>query len=95
MSGNLESCMGYIITTFKKYAGSDKDSSTLSQDELCEMVKKEFPSLCKNEKKDQILKGIFGSMDMDGDQKVSFKEFVVFLGCLTLALEECLGGKKK
>ncbi|OCT66704.1 protein S100-G [Xenopus laevis] len=87
MAANLEQQIIQLIGTFKKYAGKDGDSSSLNQAELTEMAMKEFPSLCKNEKKDEILKGVFGKMDMDGDKKVTFDEFAMFFCFITIALE--------
>ncbi|XP_075699489.1 protein S100-A5-like [Rhinoderma darwinii] len=84
----LQDLMITLISTFDKYAKGDGDSSTLSQNELFELAKKEFPALCQSEKKDEILKGVIGQMDMDGDNKVNFKEFVIFISCLTIALKE-------
>ncbi|XP_053331590.1 protein S100-G-like [Spea bombifrons] len=91
MAGNLEAIMVGLVAVFKKYAGKDGDAQTLSKSELTELALKEFPTLSKAENKDSVLKGVFGQMDMDGDNKVTFKEFVIFFGCLTIALEEHLG----
>ncbi|XP_053560378.1 protein S100-P-like [Bombina bombina] len=88
MSGNLENFIGILTSTFRKYAGKDGKDSTLSQDELCDLAVKEFPTLCNSSKKDDILKGIIGQMDMDGDKTVTFKEFVMFTGFLAIALED-------
>ncbi|KAM4690944.1 protein S100-A4-like [Rhinophrynus dorsalis] len=85
---NLENSMVQIIGCYKKYAGKDGDCSSLSQAELAELATKEFPTLCNSKDKDKILSGIFGQMDMDGDKKVDFKEFCIFLCCIMMALEE-------
>ncbi|KAG9462272.1 hypothetical protein GDO78_014494 [Eleutherodactylus coqui] len=85
----LEKLMAEIIVCFRKHAGSDGNSGTLSQQELSEMAKKEFPSLCQSPKKDEILKDIFAQMDIDGSNTVDFKEFMVFLSCITIAVEDC------
>ncbi|XP_053551493.1 protein S100-G-like [Bombina bombina] len=93
MGEKLEDLMIKLIGTFKTYAGKDGDGNFLNQDELCELATKEFPTLCTSGKKDEILKGIIGEMDMDGDKKVSFKEFIIFFGFLSLALEDYMGKK--
>ncbi|XP_063295284.1 protein S100-A4-like [Pelobates fuscus] len=90
MSGNLETCMVQICSTFQRYAGKDGDAKTLSKTELVELATKEFPALCSNQNKDEVLKGVFGQLDMDGDGKVDFKEFCIFICCLTMALKEHL-----
>ncbi|XP_040267988.1 protein S100-B-like [Bufo bufo] len=86
----LQAVMITMMKTFDSYAKGDGDSSTLSKSELINMVQKEFPALCESQKKDEILKGIFGQMDMDGDGKVDFKEFSIFMACVTMALKESL-----
>ncbi|KAG9463314.1 hypothetical protein GDO78_022008 [Eleutherodactylus coqui] len=85
----LEKLMGEMIVCFRKYAGSDGNSGTLSQQELSEMAKKEFPTLCQSPKKDEILKEIFTQMDRDKSNTIDFKEFMIFLTCMTMALEDC------
>ncbi|KAM4665127.1 protein S100-A2-like [Discoglossus pictus] len=94
MCGNLEEVVLKMIITFEKYARKDGDGSTLSQDELCDLAVKEFPTLCRSTKKDDILKGILGSMDLDRDNKVCFKEFTVFIGCLAMAIRDQLSEGK-
>ncbi|XP_040267986.1 protein S100-A2-like [Bufo bufo] len=86
----LQGVMITVMKTFDSYAKGDGDSSTLSKSELINLVQKEFPALCESQKKDEILKGICGQMDMDGDSKVDFKEYVTFLACVTMALKESL-----
>ncbi|XP_044128297.1 protein S100-G-like [Bufo gargarizans] len=86
----LQSVMVTLMKTFDSYAKGDGDSGTLSKSELISLVQKEFPALCESQNKDEILKGIFGQMDMDGDNKVNFKEFIIFLACLTISLKESL-----
>ncbi|XP_040267987.1 protein S100-A2-like [Bufo bufo] len=86
----LQGVMITMMKTFDSYAKGDGDSSTLSKSELINLVQKEFPALCESQKKDEILKGIFGQMDMDGDGKVDFKEYVTFLACVTICLKKSL-----
>ncbi|OCT69539.1 protein S100-A2 [Xenopus laevis] len=90
MAGNLEQLIIHLIATFKKYAGKDGDCSSLNQNELTDLAVKEFPSLCNNAKKDEILKGVMGKMDMDGDKKVTYEEFAMFFCFISIALEESL-----
>ncbi|XP_053331592.1 protein S100-G-like [Spea bombifrons] len=91
MAGNLEAIMVGLMAIFKKYAGKDGEGQSLSKSELTELALKEFPTLSKTENKDNILQGVFGQMDMDGDNEVTFKEFVLFVGCVTMALGDHLG----
>ncbi|KAG8535613.1 hypothetical protein GDO81_028152 [Engystomops pustulosus] len=86
----LQDQMIEMIKVYKHYAAADGIQGSLSKDELATLASEQFPALCQNQKKADILKGIFGEMDMDGDNKISFKEFVIFIGCLTIALQESL-----
>ncbi|XP_077110924.1 protein S100-A4-like [Ranitomeya variabilis] len=86
----LQDQMIGIILTFNDYAKGDGDCSSLSQAELFELAKKEFPALSQNQSKDELLKGIFGKLDMDGDKKVDFKEFMLFISCLAMAIKESI-----
>ncbi|KAE8588940.1 hypothetical protein XENTR_v10022827 [Xenopus tropicalis] len=86
MAINLEQMAMHLNVIFKKYAGKDGDCSSLNQNELCEMALKEFPHLCTSEKKDAILNGVIGKMDMDGDKKVTFEEFALFFAFISIAL---------
>ncbi|XP_078526062.1 protein S100-P-like [Lissotriton helveticus] len=85
---NLEFLMLKLIETFDKYAGRDGDSRTLSQSELVQLAKAEFPSLCKAGKDDDVLKGICGSMDIDGDKLVTFQEFGTFIVAVASLLKD-------
>ncbi|XP_078527480.1 protein S100-P-like [Lissotriton helveticus] len=85
---NLEALMCTMIEKFNKYAGEDKDSSTLSQPELIKMAKAEFPTLCKMDKSGDILKGICGKMDLDGDHVVTFQEYGIFMISIACVLRE-------
>ncbi|XP_073493482.1 protein S100-A2-like isoform X2 [Phyllobates terribilis] len=86
----LQDQMIAMIFTFDSYAKGDGDSSSLSQDELFQLAKKEFPALSQNQNKDELLKGIFGKLDTDGNKKVDFKEFMIFISCLTMAIKESI-----
>ncbi|XP_029435264.1 protein S100-G-like [Rhinatrema bivittatum] len=93
-SCNLETVINNLIQTFDKYARSEGDKGTLSPNELCALARNEFPSLCKDTKSEAILTGILGDMDLDGDKEVTFKEFVLFLCFLTMAIKEIKSEKK-
>ncbi|KAG8560270.1 hypothetical protein GDO81_014871 [Engystomops pustulosus] len=86
----LQDQMIEMMKVYQHYAAADGIQGSLSKDKLATLASAEFPTLCQNQKKDDILKGIFGEMDMDGDNKISFKEFAIFLGSLTIALKESL-----
>ncbi|XP_071970598.1 uncharacterized protein [Engystomops pustulosus] len=89
-SMTLQDQMIEMMKVYQHYAAADGIQGSLSKDKLATLASAEFPTLCQNQKKDDILKGIFGEMDMDGDNKISFKEFAIFLGSLTIALKESL-----
>ncbi|KAK3551549.1 hypothetical protein QTP70_019815 [Hemibagrus guttatus] len=90
----LQQGMDMIIDTFYKYAGTDKDKSTLSKAELKEMLTKELGQYfgqCKDQQKlDQTLK----SLDCNADGKVDFQEFITMLTCITLLCNDKVPKKK-
>ncbi|KAJ1081035.1 hypothetical protein NDU88_001221 [Pleurodeles waltl] len=85
---NLEILMVKLIQTFDKYACTDGDSSSLSQGELIKLAKAEFPSLSKAGKDEDVLKGICGHMDIDGDKQVTFQEFGTFIVAVASILKK-------
>ncbi|XP_069074161.1 protein S100-A2-like [Pleurodeles waltl] len=85
---NLEEVICKMIEKFDKYAGEDKDSRTLSQPELIKLAKAEFPTLSKIDKSGDVLKGICGKMDLDGDKFVDFQEYGIFLISIACILRE-------
>ncbi|XP_069507088.1 protein S100-G-like [Ambystoma mexicanum] len=93
---NCEQICLQMAAIFHKYADSDGDCSSLSQPELMKLAKSEFPTLCKSEKGDDILKLICSSMDLNGDKMITFDEFCMFNCALTTALHnpKKAGGKK-
>ncbi|XP_068108511.1 protein S100-A4-like isoform X2 [Hyperolius riggenbachi] len=86
--GTIEDMMIALIQKFDFYAKGDGDGSSLNQDELCKLAEKEFPSLCASKKKDEILKSVIMKMDMDGDKKVTFDEYMIFLSCLIMIIQQ-------
>ncbi|XP_030043419.1 protein S100-P [Microcaecilia unicolor] len=85
---NLESALNFIRQKFYSYSGTDGDKSTLSANELGALARKEFPSLCRDPKSEEVLKSVLMDMDMDGDKKLNYKEFVLFLVCLSIVMDE-------
>ncbi|XP_078525683.1 protein S100-P-like isoform X1 [Lissotriton helveticus] len=86
---HLEELCGAMIQTFKKYSGADGKDGELNQDELSKLLKVEFPSLSASGKDEDLSKEVMKAMDLDGDQKVSFREFAVFLARMSTLMEEC------
>ncbi|XP_072283883.1 protein S100-A4-like [Pyxicephalus adspersus] len=83
---NLEDLVSLFIVKFQQYSGKDQDKDTLSQDELCALAVKEFPTLCASQNKQDILNGIIGKMDANKDKKVDFEEFMCFSACVAIAI---------
>ncbi|XP_078525232.1 protein S100-P-like [Lissotriton helveticus] len=75
----LEELCGTMIQTFKKYSGADGE---LNQEELSKLLK-------ASGKDEDLSKEVMKTMDLDGDQKVSFREFAVFLARMSTLMEEC------
>ncbi|XP_078526252.1 protein S100-A2-like [Lissotriton helveticus] len=86
---HLEELCGAMIQTFKKYSGADGKDGELNQEELSKLLKEEFPSLSASGKDEEMAKEAMKMMDLDGDQKVSFREFAIFLATLSMLMEEC------
>ncbi|XP_069499015.1 protein S100-G-like [Ambystoma mexicanum] len=89
MALNLEQVLAHINYTFKKYSGADGNAGELNQEELKRLVQAEFPSLSKMESGDKMIKTVMAMMDCDGDNSVSFKEYVLFLTFLSIEMEQC------
>ncbi|XP_077319986.1 protein S100-G-like [Lithobates pipiens] len=88
---NVEDCMTLMILKFEEYAKKrDSDGDTLSTDELYDLAVAEFPTLCGSGKKDEVLKGIIGKMDVNNDKKVTFEEFMCFSASVAIAIREIL-----
>ncbi|OCT66703.1 protein S100-G [Xenopus laevis] len=83
----LEKSIFDLVETYKKYAGDD---CVLNQEELRKLAMKEFPTLCQSDQKDDIMKKVFAQMDMDGDNKVTFKEFALFYCYIAISLGEMM-----
>ncbi|XP_078525684.1 protein S100-P-like isoform X2 [Lissotriton helveticus] len=79
---HLEELCGAMIQTFKKYSGADGKDGELNQDELSKLLK-------ASGKDEDLSKEVMKAMDLDGDQKVSFREFAVFLARMSTLMEEC------
>ncbi|KAG8430040.1 hypothetical protein GDO86_018607 [Hymenochirus boettgeri] len=84
---NLEFCMQAIIGIYYKYSSKDGVPDSLNQDELKQLVMEQFPILSANAKKEDLMKTVFGAMDFDQDNKVSFREYVTFIAFLIDALQ--------
>ncbi|XP_073466395.1 protein S100-A4-like isoform X2 [Aquarana catesbeiana] len=87
----VEDCMTLMILKFEDYArrhGADKN--TLNINQLYDLGTTEFPTICGNAKKEDMLKGIIGKMDANKDKKVTFEEFMCFSSSVAIALRELL-----
>ncbi|XP_069074158.1 protein S100-A4-like [Pleurodeles waltl] len=84
----LEKHCETMLQTFKKYSGKDGNSGELDQAELCQLVKNEFPSLSGSGKDEEAVGEVMKMMDMDGDKRVTYKEFAMFLAILSMVMEE-------
>ncbi|KAK3551548.1 hypothetical protein QTP70_019816 [Hemibagrus guttatus] len=91
----LQQGMDMIIDTFYKYAGTDKDKSTLSKAELKELLTKElgeyFGGLCNDP---EALNKILKDLDTNADGKVDFQEFITMLTCITMMCNKKVPKKK-
>ncbi|XP_060701890.1 protein S100-P-like [Hemiscyllium ocellatum] len=78
---DLEKCMELLIKTFHEHAGTDSNSSTLSRDELTNLVKTQLPRFVPKDK--ECEQKFLDFVDCSGDGEVDFLEYVTALACLT------------
>ncbi|XP_047216231.1 protein S100-A5-like [Girardinichthys multiradiatus] len=83
MSGIL-GAITILKKTFDKYAGEDKDKTTLSKKELANMLKTELPGAGGD--KQAEVDEFFKMLDEDGDGLVNFKEYIIFVATLAMII---------
>ncbi|XP_062279390.1 protein S100-A11-like [Scomber scombrus] len=78
----MESAIGMLVSQFKKYAGSDGSSDTLSKDEFCRLVASELPNFVKNADDPTVTDRLMSSLDKNNDGELNFLEFWQLIGHL-------------
>ncbi|KAK2494349.1 hypothetical protein MC885_019562 [Smutsia gigantea] len=82
----LESNIETIINIFHQYSVRLDPRDSLSQKEFKQLVKKELPNFLKKQKKnDKAINHIMEDLDTNEDKQLSFEEFSMLVGKLTVA----------
>ncbi|XP_063779741.1 protein S100-P [Pseudophryne corroboree] len=79
----LETAIVMIIDVFDKYASTEGDKNSLTKGELKTLFEKELPGFIENAKDKDACDKILKDLDHDGDSKIDFNEFIVFVATLT------------
>ncbi|KAM5295290.1 protein S100-B-like [Glossophaga mutica] len=87
MSTLLENVMA-IIDLFQQYSKTDKDTDTLSKEELKELLEKEFRPILKNPDDPDTAAVFMDILDIDDNQKLDFTEFFLMVFKLAKACYE-------
>ncbi|KAM7383455.1 hypothetical protein PAMP_003105 [Pampus punctatissimus] len=78
----MESAINVLVSQFKKYAGSDGSSDTLSRDEFRKLVTSELSNLVKNAGDLATTDHLMSSLDKNNDGELNFLEFWQLIGHL-------------
>nr|XP_020479474.1 protein S100-A11-like [Monopterus albus] len=76
----MEAAISTLITEFKKYAGKDGSSSTLSKDEFQSLVSSQLSHFVKNASDPGTIDQLMGSLDENNDGELTFTEFWQLIG---------------
>ncbi|XP_074837212.1 protein S100-A6-like [Carettochelys insculpta] len=88
MAASLDTAVGVLVCIFHKYSGKEGYKNTLSKKELKELIQKELhlgPKL-----KEADIQGLMADLDQNKDHKVTFREYISFLGMLAMLYNEAL-----
>ncbi|KAM8841110.1 protein S100-A11 [Spinachia spinachia] len=78
----MEAAICTIVTQFKTHAGKDGSTSSLSKDELQNLVISQLPNYVKNASDPGAIEQLMGSLDENNDGELSFSEFWQLIGKL-------------
>ncbi|CAJ1086608.1 protein S100-A1-like [Xyrichtys novacula] len=83
--------MELLFGVFQNYAERDGDAETLSKSELKELLQAELPGFLekctsKEQNIQETAKQLILDLDQDGDGKMNFSEFVIFISAFILTI---------
>ncbi|XP_068180814.1 protein S100-A11-like [Antennarius striatus] len=78
----MESAISVLVSQFKKYAGTDGSSDTLSRDEFHRLVKSQLPHFVENAGDPTTTDLLMRSLDRNNDGELNFLEFWQLIGHL-------------
>ncbi|XP_054447519.1 protein S100-A11-like [Pteronotus mesoamericanus] len=70
-----ERCIESLIAVFRRCAGKDANSSTLSKTEFLTFMNTELTAFTKNQKDPGVLDRMMKKLDMNSDRQLDFQEF--------------------
>ncbi|XP_034291554.1 trichohyalin-like isoform X1 [Pantherophis guttatus] len=85
-----------IIAVFQKYADRKSERSSMKRRQMKRLIQKEFGDILENPRDPQIVKLTFQLLDVNGDNRVDFNEFLFLIFEMATAcysvwhLQECL-----
>ncbi|XP_069507121.1 protein S100-A6-like [Ambystoma mexicanum] len=78
-SVTLEDALLFIIETYRRYAKTDDDVTTLSTSEAVRLVQAELPIFCGNNVSEDECKVIVDIIDTRKNGLIDFTEYITFL----------------
>uniref|UniRef100_H3BVY8 EF-hand domain-containing protein n=1 Tax=Tetraodon nigroviridis TaxID=99883 RepID=H3BVY8_TETNG len=69
--------MQFLKNCFDEHAEKDKDKDTMTKKELADMLREQF-DITEN----HFVSQFYNDMDKDGDDKITFKEYMAYLAKL-------------
>ncbi|ELW62238.1 protein S100-P [Tupaia chinensis] len=81
----LETAMGMIIDVFARYSGANGNDQSLTKAQLKVLMEKELPCFLQSGRETDAVDKLLKDLDTNGDAKVDFNEFIVFVAALTSA----------
>uniref|UniRef100_A0A8C8SU62 Protein S100 n=1 Tax=Pelusios castaneus TaxID=367368 RepID=A0A8C8SU62_9SAUR len=84
----LESAVGIIVDIFHKYSYNEPHHDKLSKGEFKCLIQKELGNLLKHPNDPHEIKRIFDDLDVNKDQEISFKEYMILITTLIICTHE-------
>ncbi|XP_036999584.1 protein S100-A11 [Artibeus jamaicensis] len=83
-----ERCIESLIAVFRRYAGKDSNSFTLSKTEFLTFMNTELAAFTKSQKDPGVLDRMMKRLDVNSDGQLDFQEFLNLIGGLAVACHE-------
>ncbi|XP_067824711.1 protein S100-A1-like [Heptranchias perlo] len=88
MASQLEQCMASLITIFHTYSGKEGDKFKLNKTEMKTLLQEQFGNYLKGVQSKDAVGEIMKDLDVNGDQELDFKEFILLIASLTILCNE-------
>uniref|UniRef100_A0A8C0G7Q3 Protein S100 n=1 Tax=Chelonoidis abingdonii TaxID=106734 RepID=A0A8C0G7Q3_CHEAB len=86
----LEGAVGIIVEIFHKYSHSEPHHDKLSKAELKCLIQKELGNILKHPNDPHQLQAIFDDLDVNKDQEINFKEYMIMITTLLICVHDKL-----